>query len=454
MATYLKIGTVDLNNNINYRLAPGWRPRVARRRVSGLAGWLYEDVTEDIPVQIFSTNSLADCLDARDAVINALDQAHRWRYGEAVSAVLFKYRVDGSVLSNPLQAEVLSGSGDDLIRLEPTFNRDIRAWIIEATISLLRRGDLLGDEDTPTDASAAQPAVVTITFAESVPLYSPVTIKASNIDYQNQNGINIPKGLWFVASAATRLLLLQGEARSTSGATTSTAAAVVDANASGGNYLEFDHGEDGYWNLSTSDIVGDLIGVYAMCNQTSGSAVWKLTTQIYREATSGINLDQVVTIPGEAPGYEPVRLGVLSRADDKFTLHIQAILLSGSGKFNVDYLVLIALGAPGERVIGFNQMSGILPYTGLPGDIVDRRMIVDNRRLVAQRPNFQLQETSGGVLVTTISYEADIHLASIGDKLYWLQMAAGSNGTWLWLDDASTSRTITATRRRAYLAPR
>lgn len=460
MAMVLKLTdgttTLDLAATTAYAIPDGeWTPAISKRRRSGLAGPIYEDVEERIPLHVRGATGAA-ALDNLVALVNLLDQAERFWLGEAVAPVLLQYLPHNTNLRAVVQSEVLGAVGDKTpwLRLSPYVNDASNYELPEIELRILRRGDWLAAVDSISPSGTAQPAITTATFSETVPLYSPVTLKASNVDYENQNGINIPKGLWFVASEATRLKLVEGESFSSTGATTSTCAIVVDANASGGNYAEFDHGEDGYWNLDETAIDGDLIGAFAMCRQTVGSDVWQLTTEIYRQATSGINLSQVVTLVDDGPAYEPVRLGVLSRADDDFTLHIQALRQSGSGKFNIDYLVLIVLGAPGERVIQFNAMTGVLPYTGLPGDIVDRQMAIDSGRLTMTRPRFQLQETSGGALVTTISYDGNIHLSSIGNKLYWLQMAGGGSGTWLWLDDASTTRNLTAIRRRAYLAPR
>lgn len=454
MATYLRLNSVDLNDGTNYRLGRGWRPRVAKRNRSGMGGRLFEDVIEAIPVNIFSKTSLDDCLDARDALIEILEQANRWGLGEDVDPVLFKVKVNGSSLTNPLQAEVIEAGAEDLLQLQPEFNQEIQAWWIQATISLKRRGDLLSDEDSQSPSGVAQPGVVTVTFAESVPLFSPVSLVASNIDYQNDSGLILPKGFWFIASQSDRLLFLEAEDFSTSGATTSTCASIGDANASGAFYAELDHGEDAYWNLGLTDINGSLLGVYAMCRQSSSSAVWQLNIDTYREATSGINANSVTTILTDI-SYEPVRLALIGRADDDFTLHIQALRLSGSGTFNIDYLVILAMGEPGERAIGWHDMTGVLPYVGSAGTVIDRQMALRNKRLEERRPRFRVELTSDDSLVTHVNYDAEINdVVSIGENLYWIQMAAGASGTWLWLDDGSTTRNLTAIRRRAYLAPR
>ena len=448
--------TLELNDGTNYGIPNNeWSPAVSKRKQGGMGGWLYEDIEERIPVHVRGATAGA-AIDNLVALVNMLDQADRFWLGEDVDPVLLQYLPNNSNLGTPLESEVLGAAGDRAgwLRLSPYVNDASNYEIPEIEIRVSRRGEWLAAAETPSGANGIEPAIVTITFASSIPLYSPLTIKASNIDYENQSGLVIPKGMWFIASESTRLKLLEAESFETTGAVTSTCAVTVDANASGGNYAEFDSGEDGYWNLDTTDINGDLIGVYAMCRQTAGSDVWQLVTDIYREATSGINLSRVTKIVDDGPAYEPVKLGVLSRADDSFTLHIQATRLSGSGKFNIDYLVLIALGAPGERVIQFNAMTGILPYSGSAGTIVDRQMVIRDYRLAQRLPRFRVEVTSDSSLVTYVNYDADIHLATIGDKLYWLQMAGGGSGTWLWLDDASTTRTVTATRRRAYLVPR
>ncbi len=447
--------TLELNDGDNYALPYNeWRPAVSRRKESGVGGWLYQDVEERIPLHVRGATGAA-ALDNLVALVNMLDQAERFWLGEDVAPVLLEYLPHNSNLGAALQTEVLGAVNDTTawLRLSPEVNDFGNHEIPEIELRILRRGEWLAAEETPSSASGAQPSILTITFSADIPLHSPLSLQASNIDYQNDSGLTIPKGLWFVASEATKLKFLEAEDFSSSGATTSTCASVVDANASGGDYAEFDSSEDGYWNLGLADIDGSLIGVFAMCRQTVGGDVWDVTTEIYREATSGINkISKTTVLTGIS--YEPVKLGVLGRSDDDFTLHIQAVRRSGSGKFNIDYLVLIALGQPSERVIGFYAQSGVLPYSGSAGTIIDRQMAINSGRLTDLRPRFRVELSSDDSLVTYVNYDADIHLASIGDKLYWIQMAGGGSGTWLWLDDASTSRTVTAIRRRAYLAPR
>lgn len=447
--------TLELNGHDNYGLPYNeWRPAVSRRRTSGMGGVLYQNVEESIPVHVRGATAAA-ALDNLVALVNMLDQAERFWRGEDVDPVLLEYLPTNSNLGTPLQTEVLGAVNDTAawLRLSPYVNDASNYEMPEIEVRILRRGDWLAEEDDVSPAGSAQPAIVTVTFGEDVPLFSPVTLRAANIKYQNDSGLVIPKGLWFVAADATKLKLLEAEDFDSSGATTSTCTSQVDANASSGDYARFDTGQDGYWNLGLSDINGSLIGVYGMCRQTSGSAVWQLTTEIYREATSGFNLTSRTKVM-TGISYEPVELGVLGRADDDFTLHIQATRQSGSGYFNIDYLVLIALGQPSERVVGWYAQSGILPYTGSAGAEIDRQMAINSGRLTDLRPRFRVEQAADNALVTYINYDGDIYLSSIGETLYWLQMAGGGSGTWLWLDDASTSRSLTAIRRRAYLVPR
>lgn len=457
MATYLRLdigaSDIDLNDRVNYRLGQGWRPRVPRRRASGLAGWLYEDAVEEIPIQIFSEDSLDDCLDARDAIVNALDQAHRWRHGEAVEPVLFKCKIDGSSLTNPLQTEVLDGDGEDLLQLQPDFNQLIRAWEIHTTLRLLRKGDLLGDTDSDSAAAGGPATLLTCTLTESIPLYSPLSIDLAGMDYQTDDGgglysVNIPKGLLLVASSTDRIKLIEAEEYDSG--TSSPVTDVVDAAASGGGYIRMSSGQSvNYTGLITNGLDGaTLIGVYAMCNLTSDTDKWSVTTTIYRTGSIGANEhSETITIDGMT-GYNPVRLGMLGRATANYDLKITVTRISGSGSIEFDVYGLLALGAPSEQAISTNQV--LFFDSSLSGQDVD--MGIRHNRLSDRLPAAYVELAGGGQGVAW-SYDGVIHLASIGDTVIVAWLAGGS--TWRHNDDAGVvSLTLTASRRRSYLAPR
>lgn len=463
MALVLKLTdgttTLDLNDGVNYGIPydrQSWTPAVSKRKWSGLGGWVYQDVEERIPLHIRGATG-ADALGNLDALINLLDQAERWWLGEDVACVRLLYKPHNSNLSDPVEAEVLGpvGSTTPWLQLSPYLHDAANHELPEIELRVMRRGDWLGDVDTPATDAGGQPSVLEITFAEDVPLYSPLSIDLANIGYENQDGLVIPNGVIFLASAANKLKLLQAEAFSSSGATSSTCTSQADAAASGAFYAQFDHGQDGYWNLDTSDIDGDLLAVYALCHQSSGSAVWQLTTEIYREATSGINLQSATKIV-TGLSYQPVFLGMLGRADDDFTLHIQALRLSGSGTIGIDYQVILALGQPSERAIGFTGINAILPYSGGATDVIYRQLAIRDYRLSQCHPRFRVELTSNDSLVTYLGYDGDIALVSKGESLFCVVMAAGGGafGTWLWVGEGGASRTLTAMRRRAYLAPR
>ncbi len=452
MSTYLWLDTLNLNDQVNYSLGKGWKPRVARRRRSGLGGWIYEDVVESIPLRIFSKVSLDACLDARDAIVARLDRAEGWSRDEPVDVVLLKCKVDGSSLTNPLQSEVLAGDGDDLLELGAEFNETVKAWEIQAVIRVKRKGDLLGDVDSDTSSAGGPATLLTCTLAESLPLYSPLSVELAGMNYQTASAglyeINIPQGVLLIASAATRLKLI--EAESFDSAVSSPVTDVADAAASGGHYIRMTSGQSvRYTGIDTSDIEGDLIGVYAMCHLTSSTDQWSLYTSVFRDGSIGADESaQTIIINGQT-GYKPVKLGVLGRASDTFTLNITPTRLSGSGNFEIDVMGLIALGSLSERVVAVNSLvffDAVAAATQLAN------MGVRHNRLESRLPSGYV-EFANGSEGAGLPYDGNIHLASIGDTVVATWLAGGNQ--WRHNDDAGVvSLSLAVGRRRAYLASR
>lgn len=447
--------TLNLNDTTNYGIPDGeYTPAISKRRRSGMGGWQYDDVEERIPLHVRGATGAA-ALDNLIALIDLLDQAERFWMGEDVDPVLIQYLPNNTNLGAVVQSEVLGPVGDTTpwLRLSPYINDASNYELPEIEVRILRRGDWLAAADEASSSATEPSQLMACTLSESIPLYAPLSVDLSGMNYTTDDGggfysVNIPDGVLLLSSASDKIQLWEAENYNSS--ISSPVTDVVDATASGGNYIRMSSGQSvRYDGINSFYITGSLIAIYAMCHLTVATDQWQIYTSIYRDGSVGADeQSNTITLDGQT-GYKPVKLGILGRASESFTLNVTVTRLSGSGSIEFDVFCLLALGQPSERTIAVNSL---IFFDGAAATY-NAAMGIRHKRLESRKPSGYV-EFSDGTYGAGLPYDGDIHLASIGDKVYGVWMAGGTSD-WKHNDDAGiVSLTMTASRRRAYLAPR
>ena len=145
--------TLNLNDGVNYSLGEGWQPNVSRLKSSNLSGEIYDPVEENIPIRV-SGNTASDFYDALFTLYDFLEHADNWRNGGFVNPVILHYRPINSILTNPVQVMVLGSVGNESpMSLTPEFNETVQAFEAVVTVSIMRKGQWLGDEETEDSGS-------------------------------------------------------------------------------------------------------------------------------------------------------------------------------------------------------------------------------------------------------------------------------------------------------------
>lgn len=173
--------TIDLLDGINYALV-SWAPAVSARSRRLLGSYSpYDDVEERMTLNVYG-QSVSEALDALDAITIILEQADAWRMGDAVEPVHIRVRMEGSSLTEPLEA-VVAGRPDSgpSVMLQPTFNHDIMLYEIAGVeISFIRRGLWLGPEvEKALPYSLTNPAIMTVDMLAEERRLSPTTVRVT-----------------------------------------------------------------------------------------------------------------------------------------------------------------------------------------------------------------------------------------------------------------------------------
>lgn len=159
-----------------------WAPKVARQNLNTLGGNLYDDVIEEIPLEIKSTTDIATILENIEALNNLINQAERWYRGENVDPVIFRYSPNSN--SAYYEAAILGPpGGQSAIELPPTFEGYLQALAtIGVTLRFIRHGQWLDDEDTASGSTVKQGVKGSVTFSAAPDTPSPVKVEINPED--------------------------------------------------------------------------------------------------------------------------------------------------------------------------------------------------------------------------------------------------------------------------------
>lgn len=312
MTTVLQItgwsgGTIDLVSSKYAVDTDKWVPSVATRKQSRLAGAIYTDVNENIPIVVNGANPHTVLARAGDLVA-AIDQAMRWSKGENVDAVILEYKPDGSAATGNYKAVITGSSNTNIMaQLTASFHNIARAGYALLSLPLTRRGLWSGDTDTAASGSAEAPLVVPGTFTNDDPLGTPASIDTTIF----AGGVTVdPLGTeaYIVTTNSASKIDLISAATSLQGGNWSS---VVDVKARGGTVLRYQRlGPDptGAWQESGSAALSipaaaRSIAIFANTkNVNADDVLLRAVVNMGSGVSSGnpVVRTQSITIPGSS----------------------------------------------------------------------------------------------------------------------------------------------------------
>lgn len=444
-ATY---GTLNLNDQTNYKVLDTYLPRVATRRVSQYGGELYNDVLESIPLYIKGTTT-AIVLEKLEDIIAALEQAHAQRLGAVVDPVLLEYLPHGTSLAASVKAPVL-GTPLDAQNLYEMAQFGMymagNSWETIINLPVVRKGLWKGAAETPA-ASSGVPSLdpMTVTFADSVRLPSPfkITIATADTHPVSQTGY---KGCLFFADQADKILFLDTTLMTP---ITGTWDSVSNAGAQGGFFRKttsFSGAQTLRETTLTPNSTARMWDIWGSVYNFSADTDW----QVYctgRGANTPRARTRTTILKSGTANYPALHyFGFVSLAEPlaEFVLWATAGAGAATGdELGVDYFILVA----------HDEFTGVVPFdttTGTDGTAATAYFvddfIVNDRSLTHPEPVATIQNFIQ-------RQEANLRFYNVGDELTALIAGTFPSGSSFTIDPAF-DYTLTATRRPGYLVVR
>lgn len=452
------LGTINLQDGVNYDVLDNWTPRIAKRRPQPVNGLLYYDVEESIPLEIKGT-TVAACLGAIQDLIATLEQAYAWYEGAEVDPVLLEYLPDGTSLGAVVQAPVL-GSPEAVNNLLQQAENGL--WMIEhgkqtvLELPILRRGLWLGAAETPgASSTVVNPAPQSVTFAASAELPSPTKLVFSDESSPGAGGIPEHLGFVFWADVADKIQILDSSAMSTWQSlgiwTTQTTAAAL-----GGNFRRLDvstytFGDTMGIGGSVSSMNADarLFAVYVSIRNISTTVTWTAKAVLAGGAYSEGPTKGLPVGAGALPDVWPQLkfMGVIATYDelqDVYILVEATGIVPTTDDIEIDYILVIALDENTGAVSWSDEDQGDYGYShDLDLTTLDPRSLT--------RPTPDIYHAGGGPFAW---YKGSLVVNSVGTNL--TAVIAGTSdvsGDWRLETSGSVvmSFSMTATRRLGYL---
>lgn len=427
-------GTLNLLDNSNYRLRRGWQPRVAKRRKSLFGGILYEDVVETLPIGCTGVSAVA-ALNNLHALSAALDQAMVWRQneGEGVDPIIIKYRAEGSSLTNPLQAPVVDVPEQDLMNLQPTFNRDIRAYEVAVDLQVKRSGQWLGDEESDSSATAEIGYPLTCTWTDELALPSPVDIDITGLTVGSN--YNLLRGGMIFVNDANDYQIFEAESATLSNFDTVSSSSL---NYRGGSGVSLATSPATMTlSITSSGIQSGLLCIYLIGRISATVSVY-VTNANYR-SNSGILPDATAILDQSfsTPTIHAIPLVPMPVQASTIKLSFEGTTVA------IDYIVVVPAGR--HHFIKFADTR----YDALAWTMQYRHKLLTTRKST-------ILFSSGG-LASSLTYEGSATINMVGDTLICIPALTGGANYQLYRYGYSTTTVntvgMTATRRPAYLVP-
>lgn len=321
---------LDGNSETDFFAVRGkqWTPAIARRRNKTVAGVLFEDVEENIPLIIKSTADEATVLDNIETLNGLIEQAGRWYLGEAVNPVIFRFSpISGS---SYLECAVLGPPrGKPAISLPNSFEEFLGVRrVIGVTLSFVRRGQWLADE-VYRAVSKEQGVVGSVTFPTKPKSPSPTRIVVTPMVCLGMNPSFSKEGylLFGNKSDDIEVIDLGGTTPQFSG-----------ESCLGGEYKSIGVGTStGSFSVNANgNTSARRVAVFATLSTTSEILI---RFGCYTDSVGGNKYAPWKAIPSTNP--LPVFLGTIAFPDGNIqNIKLQYKTKSGSSTLSIDYLCL------------------------------------------------------------------------------------------------------------------
>lgn len=445
--------TAVLTDHTNYQLlVESWSPAIAGEKVGEMGGRPYNRVTESIRLLVTGT-SQANALENVEKLVRLLKLAEQWRYSKARGVggpTLLKLEIQGS--SEGTWSSLVLGRvdpGRNYTIMPVSFSERLTIYKIEGVmLELLREGEWLGAISAPLDvATGASGDKLTIEYAANWPIPGPLLPQI--VDIGGVNAPDLQESYLFLAYDEGDIQILEAEDASGGGTVTDEDSNNARGTA-GANALQLE-GDLEYQSITfsfpASAIQHKSVAVYAML-RNDGDAEWRF----YLETTrNGIANDEsrVTSVDTSSSDPRPHFFGSVESAmewHDGLTLYYAVNSVSGTPTLTIDYLVLIGLDNPVNRVIH------LIPQAGM-SNITD--FTINPRQLTGMSPQIVAYNSSSQQFA--IPWDSgDAYCLSSGDKVTALWMAA-SGDKWRWSQTGGTlisNLSFSAQRQRCVLIPR
>jgi hypothetical protein len=442
--------TLDLVDSDNYQLVDGgWAPRVPRRR-RGIVGnqYIYEDVVEELTINVRGATATAVHANLA-ALANILEIAEAWNSGALVDPVIFKVQPQGSDLTNPLQAVVVGGDdSNEFLSLPVDYNDKLMVFEVSNVVLRFKRRIFLGDEDSDTSSAATNPAIMTCTMSENLPIPSPTRIEIDG--WPNSTMFLSPGYLIITDNDQSSQFRLMGTRSGGSGSWSTVADTANDA--TGGNVNRLSSISAGTWYFATfapyitSNLRTTAFHFFAnvRVNHTSDISFRAYVTR--GDGFLDFGSTRKIIIDRNSGNPQIVYFGQLQAGEGwlaEFKLFLQANDFTGTPTFDIDYVALV----PKHETTSIIRIDAQIDNRATP------TLVVDPALLEKPKPYVAFNNFTFFPYVFPLRHQGNSMVLTAKDEIRatWL-MPKGSN--WVW-DDSGTpqSLTMTATRRPAYLVP-
>jgi len=421
-----------------------WAPAIPTFNPLAFAGrGQYSDVVEEMVCTIRGS-SPSDCYAKQDALARLLDQAERWRWGENVSAVLYKIAPQGSAISDvatPLQAAILGRAPGDksAVKLSARWVEAGRlAEIQDVKIRVWKRTPWLFTTATTASVSNINNGTIaTAAFAGAVNTLSPM-----KIDMSNYPSAATAPGFLIVSSndGFTRM----AQADPSGGGAVGWAAVNESANFSRNtNVLRYTPAgttESTSGPITITTTGKPLLAVFANVRNNSSTTNFQLRAQLSVGGgyiTGYTPLNYIAPFIGAAaPGW--VNLGYVALPLGTSTMRFLATASAAAGSLDIGDVLIVDVRYPGTYVIG---------YTPSESNGIVKNLVVDHAMLTLPEP------TTLGTYPFSVDYDMAVQTEKQNIVVANLITSASANDWRQTFAGAVTQNNFTLTRNTAYLTP-
>lgn len=349
-------------NTPGYRLKyGGYAPKVASKREVLLAGQThYNEVEETLTIEIRGSTA-ADCFSKLETLIELLDAATRWYYGELVSPVVIKYQPKGSTLTAPCQRLILKAKpNNDTISLPAEYDSaGTTYWLTEITISFICRGLWHTSLGTDTSTQTAKNSGNIITF--NMP--GPVAKLPNPVEFQMDLSATAPitgtvRGYLLLSRTANQLVKIDA-----SSLTGTHITSVADTGSiADGNVMRFtptavnENQQTAYLSVGSAYNTNKRLGFYCTFRCTTVStAIWQCRV-VAQDGTGTTYTTPYVTLqePSGETGPQPIYLGSVVVDDYQQTPNLSGIKtfslqmigpssIASTPKLDIDTIIIVGL---------------------------------------------------------------------------------------------------------------